>query len=212
MFQIALFKGFPNIPHIPLPPEHSVGRNQATRSPTRENPESWHNRRRPREILQVSLVTGHGGGPLGCSKVPAFSFLQHVLAHTMSASPKSSPPKPSPGEPKKKLSPNGLKRKREDSDSEEEGRPSDEIMMLNVSGTDKKGITKRVTSILKSHHGEILDINQVSLPLIDPPLPSVLVVQRMVAVCPGTQHLIPFEGAQVIPRSDKFLEAPSDGE
>ena len=50
MFQIALFKGFPDIPHIPLPPEHSVGRNEATRSPTRENPESWQERRRPREI------------------------------------------------------------------------------------------------------------------------------------------------------------------
>ena len=51
VFQIALFKGFSDIPHIPLPPEHSVGRNEATRSPTRENPESWQDSRRPREIL-----------------------------------------------------------------------------------------------------------------------------------------------------------------
>ena len=34
VFQIALFKGFPNIPHIPLPPEHSVGTNEATMAPT----------------------------------------------------------------------------------------------------------------------------------------------------------------------------------
>ena len=64
MFQIALFKGFPDIPHIPLPPEHSVGRNEATRSPTRENPESWQERRRPREIyhVQLRLVRPGGGG------------------------------------------------------------------------------------------------------------------------------------------------------
>ena len=50
VFQIALFKGFPDIPHIPLPPEHSVGKNEATRSPTRENPQSWKEQDRPREI------------------------------------------------------------------------------------------------------------------------------------------------------------------
>ena len=49
VFQIALFKGFPNIPHIPLPPEHSVGRNEATMAPNPENPESWHIQYRPRE-------------------------------------------------------------------------------------------------------------------------------------------------------------------
>ena len=49
----ALFKGFPNIPHIPLPPEHSVGKNEATRSPTRENPESWREQCRPREIYRA---------------------------------------------------------------------------------------------------------------------------------------------------------------
>ena len=47
--QIALSKGFPNIPHIPLPPEHSVDTNEATMAPTPENPESWHNPQRPRE-------------------------------------------------------------------------------------------------------------------------------------------------------------------
>ena len=50
VFQIALFKGFLNIPHIPLPPEHSVGTNEATMAPTPETPESWHIPHRPREI------------------------------------------------------------------------------------------------------------------------------------------------------------------
>ena len=59
-------KGFPNIPHIPLPPEHSVGTNEATMAPTPENPESWHNRQRPREIcIQLEKddhQTLHGPG------------------------------------------------------------------------------------------------------------------------------------------------------
>ena len=63
VFQIALFKGFPDIPHIPLPPEHSVGRNEATRSPTRENPESWQERRRPREIYKCRKWVVKGKQP-----------------------------------------------------------------------------------------------------------------------------------------------------
>ena len=55
VFQIALFKGFPNIPHIPLPMEHSVGTNEATIAPTAENPESWHIPHRPREILHSRM-------------------------------------------------------------------------------------------------------------------------------------------------------------
>ena len=51
VFQIALFKGFANIPHIPLPPEHPVGTNKATMAPTPENPENWHEIQRPREIF-----------------------------------------------------------------------------------------------------------------------------------------------------------------
>ena len=49
-FQMALFKGFLNIPHIPLPPEHSMGTSEATIVPTPEIPRSWHNRQRPREM------------------------------------------------------------------------------------------------------------------------------------------------------------------
>ena len=49
VFRIALFKGFPNIPHIPLPPEHSVGANEGTMAQTPENPESWKDSERPRE-------------------------------------------------------------------------------------------------------------------------------------------------------------------
>ena len=60
VFQIALFKGFPNIPQIPLPPEHSVGTNKATMAPTPENPESWYNRQRPREFF-FSKIGGYGG-------------------------------------------------------------------------------------------------------------------------------------------------------
>ena len=46
----ALFKGFPNIPHIPLPTGHSVDTNEATTAPTLENPQSWQEIRCPREI------------------------------------------------------------------------------------------------------------------------------------------------------------------
>ena len=35
--QMALFKGFLNIPHIPLPFGHSVDTNEATMDPTPEN-------------------------------------------------------------------------------------------------------------------------------------------------------------------------------
>ena len=51
-------RGVPNspfqghIPHIALPPEHSAGRNEGTMAPTPENPPSWRNRQRPREVSE----------------------------------------------------------------------------------------------------------------------------------------------------------------
>ena len=57
MFQIALFKGFPNIPHIPPPSGHSAGTNDATMAPTPENAPCWHEIGRPQEIW-YSLI-GH---------------------------------------------------------------------------------------------------------------------------------------------------------
>ena len=48
----ALFKGFPNIPHIPLPTGHSVSTNQATMAPTPENAPCWHLPHRPREMCK----------------------------------------------------------------------------------------------------------------------------------------------------------------
>ena len=56
VFQIALFKGFPNIPHIPLPPAHSVTTNEATMAPTPETPQSWHIPQRPREKYNGHFV------------------------------------------------------------------------------------------------------------------------------------------------------------
>ena len=53
-------------PHTP-PPEHSVGRNQATKAPTPENPLSWHNSARPREICYHQL------------NPPISTHLQHCL-------------------------------------------------------------------------------------------------------------------------------------
>ena len=50
VFQLALFKGFPNILHITLPTGHTMGTNQATLTTTTENPPSWRIRYRPREI------------------------------------------------------------------------------------------------------------------------------------------------------------------
>ena len=47
VFQIARFKGFPNIPHIPLPTGHVVGTNEATRAPSLKNTPSWHKRNCP---------------------------------------------------------------------------------------------------------------------------------------------------------------------
>ena len=55
VFRIALFKGFPNIPHIPLPPEHSVGANEGTMAQGPENPQSWQDSERPREICITVL-------------------------------------------------------------------------------------------------------------------------------------------------------------
>ena len=51
----ALFKGFPNIPHIPLPTGHSVDTNEATMAPTLETPQSWQVQQRPREICATPL-------------------------------------------------------------------------------------------------------------------------------------------------------------
>ena len=53
---IALSKGFPNIPHIPLPPEHSAGTNEGTMAPTPENPPSWRNSGCPREICMHTYI------------------------------------------------------------------------------------------------------------------------------------------------------------
>ena len=54
VFQIALFKGFPNIPHITLPLGHSVDTNEATMDLTPENAPCWHDRYRPREICNMT--------------------------------------------------------------------------------------------------------------------------------------------------------------
>ena len=58
------------IPHIPLPPEHSVGTNEATMAPTPENPQSWHIPQRPREILQTEVT------------VPLASLCTTATSHT----------------------------------------------------------------------------------------------------------------------------------
>ena len=56
VFQIALLKGFPNMPHIPLPPEHSGGTNEATTTATSENPPCWHKTRQCRELCRFLPV------------------------------------------------------------------------------------------------------------------------------------------------------------
>ena len=56
VFQVALFKGFPNIPHIPLPLGHSVVTNEATMAPTPENAPCWHDWHRPREIWLIGGI------------------------------------------------------------------------------------------------------------------------------------------------------------
>ena len=50
VFRIALFKGFPNMPHIPPPTGHSAGTNETTKAPTPENAPYWHETVPPREI------------------------------------------------------------------------------------------------------------------------------------------------------------------
>ena len=89
VFQTALFKGFPNIPHIPPPTGHTVGTNLATIMTTTKKPLSWRIRYRPQEIsLQIkpipskkdSLGLKWGGGGYG---VPYF----FVLAQTMRSIP-----------------------------------------------------------------------------------------------------------------------------
>ena len=44
VFQVALCKGFLNLPYIPPPPllGHSAGTNEATKTPTPENAPCWH--------------------------------------------------------------------------------------------------------------------------------------------------------------------------
>ena len=53
VLQKALFKGFLNVPHIPLPTGHSVGTNEATRAPTPKNAQSWQNRNCPQEMYDM---------------------------------------------------------------------------------------------------------------------------------------------------------------
>ena len=55
VFQIALSKGFPNIPHIPPPLGHSAGTNEATMT-TPENAPCWQVPQRPREIFSIIAV------------------------------------------------------------------------------------------------------------------------------------------------------------
>ena len=56
VFQIAFFKGFPNIPHIPPPSGHSAGTNEATMAPTPENAPCWHQIGRPGEICNKTAL------------------------------------------------------------------------------------------------------------------------------------------------------------
>ena len=56
VFQTALFKGFPNIPHIPPPLGQSAGTNEARKAPTPENAPCWHEIRCPREISPGMLL------------------------------------------------------------------------------------------------------------------------------------------------------------
>ena len=56
VFQTALFKGFPNIPHIPPPLGQSAGTNEARKAPTPENAPCWHEIRCPREIYIYILL------------------------------------------------------------------------------------------------------------------------------------------------------------
>ena len=54
VFQIALFEGFPNLPHNPpTPTGHSAGTNQATMATTLENAPYWHDPHQPREIWDL---------------------------------------------------------------------------------------------------------------------------------------------------------------
>ena len=72
VFQITLFKGFPNIPHIPPRTGHTVGTNQATMTTTTENPPSWRIRYGPREICDHSLpFCYHCLGTAGRQLVPS---------------------------------------------------------------------------------------------------------------------------------------------
>ena len=56
VFRIALFKGFPNMPHIPPPTGHSAGTNETTKAPTPENAPCWHETARPREISVCNVL------------------------------------------------------------------------------------------------------------------------------------------------------------
>ena len=58
VFRIALFKGFPNMPHIPPPTGHSAGTNETTKAPTPENAPCWHETARPREIYVYKYNSG----------------------------------------------------------------------------------------------------------------------------------------------------------
>ena len=55
VFQIALFMGFPNIPHIPPPTGHTLGTNDTTMTTSTENLPSWCNPHCPQEIFKIDL-------------------------------------------------------------------------------------------------------------------------------------------------------------
>ena len=55
VFWVALFKGFPNMPHIPPPTGHSAGTKETTKAPTPENAPCWHETVRPREICELCI-------------------------------------------------------------------------------------------------------------------------------------------------------------
>ena len=83
VFQVALFEGFRNIPHIPLPPEHSVDTNEATMAPTPQKPPCWHNSACPQEMcirLQELTATIPRPSTLNSNwKPPIISMPLHFL-------------------------------------------------------------------------------------------------------------------------------------
>ena len=68
VFQIAHFKGFPNIPHIPTPIGHSRGAIEATTAALSKNAQSWQKQRRHREIYKWVCNGGFTIFPLNSAK------------------------------------------------------------------------------------------------------------------------------------------------